>query len=461
MTKIKKSELKTYLFQGIKILKTKLNYAEYCYFILALFFFYHTGVASPHPTTNYHTQRLVATSRAGASFTFQKKKRDSLGELIDDFSEIESTNPQLRDVLLPAISSTNISDSVLSNYFDQLDQFQKITSIFSNRQSFGQAFDYWISQLANLTVKQGVSFYTPRSAIRLMVGIAKPSEGMTIYDPTVGTGGTLIQSADYMRQKGEDPSSVTFYGCETAPDIWAICKMNLLANGIENISIQQKDALLNTNNQFGKFDLVLQNIPVPMESMNKEEIYQTNEEFLKHAFNAVAADGRGVVLVPSSVLNEDRRDFWQNIVSQDWLEAVISLPAKLLHGTNSSASILVINKQKSTARKDNVLFMRPINTPFPYARHNEIEEKDLNTAIEAFDAWKRIPDYANVVSNTTIADQGYKLSVDKYLNIDEEIPNFDITDALKRYRLAAKEREIAVERLMKSLEEYYGFHEPD
>ncbi len=461
MTKFKKSDLKTQLLQGIQILKNKLNYAEYCYFILAVFFFYHTGAVPPQNATNFHTQRLVATSRANASFTAQKKKHNLQGELIDDFSEIEGRNPMLKDVLLPAIPATTISDSILSNYLDQLDQFQKNTSIFSNHESFGQAYDYWISQLAKLTLKQGVSFYTPRSVIRMMIGITKPSEGMTIYDPTVGTGGMFTESANYIRRKGGDISSVTFYGCETAPDIWAICKMNLLAHGLENIFIQQQDALLNTHDLFGKFDLVLQNIPVPTEAMSKREIYQVNETLLKHAFNGIADDGRGAILIPSSILHEDREDLWRQIISQDWLEAVISLPAKLLHGTNSAASVLVINKQKLEAREGKIMFMRPVNTSLPYTRHNELDDKDINAAIDAFESWKRIPEYANIVSNTTIAEQGYNLSVDKYLSISDEEPNFDITSALKRYRLAAKEREVTVDRLMKSLEEHFNFQEPD
>lgn len=460
MTKIKKSDLKTQLLQSIKILKSRLNYSEYCYFILAILFFYHTGSVPPQSSSHFEMQRHISISRIGASYTSQRKKDDLQGELLEDFSEFEDKNPLLKDVLVPAIPATIIPDSVLSNYLDQLEQFRKNTNILSNTDNFGQAYDYWISQLSKLTLKQGVSFYTPRSVIRLMIGITKPSEGMTIYDPTVGTGGMFTESANYIRQKGGDVTSVTFYGCESAPDIWAICKMNLLAHGLENIFIQQQDALLNNHDLFGKYDLVLQNIPVATESMSKRETYQFNEAFLKHTFNGISDDGRGAILVPSYIVHEDREDFWRQIISQDWLEAVISLPAKLLHGTNSAAYILVINKQKPTPREGKILFMRPINTPLPYTRHNELDEKDINDAIDAFDSWKHIPEYASVISNTTIAEQGYKLSVDKYLSISDEALSFDITSALKRYRLAAKERELAVGRLMKSLEEYFNFQEP-
>jgi type I restriction enzyme M protein len=463
MTKIKKSDLKTHLFQGVKIFKGRLNYSEYSYLILALFFFYYTGAVPSQTNASFRTSRLVATTRASANFSFPKKKRDLEGDLLGDFSEIEGRNPMLKNVLLPALATSIIADSALNNYLDQLDEVQKNTTIFSNAETFGQAYDYWISQLAKLTLKQGVSFYTPRSVIQLMVGITKPGEGMTLYDPTAGTGGMFTESAHYIRQNGGDVKSVTFYGCETAPDIWAICKMNLLAHGLGNIVIEQQDALLNDYDLFGKFDLILQSMPVPPESMNKRETYQLNDEFLKHAFKGIAEYGRGAILLSSSILNENREDFWHQVVNRDWLEAVISLPAKLLHGTNSSASIIIINKQKPEAHEGKILFMRPINKPLPYTRHNELEDKDVNAAIEAFDGWKRIPDYANVVSNNIIAAQGYKLSVDKYLNmdIDDEAPTFDITSALKRYRLAAEERKVAVDRLIKSLEDYFLWSEPD
>ena len=464
MTKIKKSELKNHLLKGVQILKAKLNYAEYCYFILAVLFFYNSGsvdIVSARPMTNYQAPRKVTTTRATARVTFQRKKRDSEDELSEAFSEYEGLNPQLKNVLLSAIPTTEITAPILNGYLDQVEQLQNETSIFSNAESFSLAYDYWISQLAKLTVKQGSSFYTPRSVIRLMVGIMKPHEGMTIYDPTVGTGGMFTESASYIKQHGGDVNSVAFYGCETAPDIWAICKMNLLAHRLENITIEQQDALLNSHELFGKFDLILQNIPLQDESKSRRQIHQLNEAFLKHAISGMAEDGRGALLMPSTVLQEDREDFWRQIINQDWLEAVISLPAKLLHGTNASAYIVVINKQKVDSHAGKVLFVRAVDTPLPYTRHNELEDKDIDAVIHAYESWERVPDYANIVSNSTIGEHGYKLSVDKYLSVDDESANIDIASALKRYRSAVQEREAAVARLMKSLEAHYGSVEPD
>jgi type I restriction enzyme M protein len=40
--------------------------------------------------------------------------------------------------------------------------------------------------------KKGGDFYTPRDVVRLMVRLIKPQKGMSIYDPTCGSGGMLI-----------------------------------------------------------------------------------------------------------------------------------------------------------------------------------------------------------------------------------------------------------------------------
>jgi hypothetical protein len=104
----------------------------------------------PQSSTNFHTQRIVSTSRASARFL--RKKNNLQSELIDDFSEFESINPLLKDVLLPAIPAAKISDAVLNDFLAQLNQLPKETLVFSSAENFSQAFDYWISQLAKLTI---------------------------------------------------------------------------------------------------------------------------------------------------------------------------------------------------------------------------------------------------------------------------------------------------------------------
>ena len=42
--------------------------------------------------------------------------------------------------------------------------------------------------------------------------LVKPGAGQEIYDPTVGSGGFLIQSHQYVEEQGENPNDLALYG---------------------------------------------------------------------------------------------------------------------------------------------------------------------------------------------------------------------------------------------------------
>lgn len=72
----------------------------------------------------------------------------------------------------------------------------------------GSAYEFLINMFAESAGKKGGDFYTPRDVIRLMVRIIKPAPGMSIYDPTCGSGGMLIISREYIEQSGGDPTNL-------------------------------------------------------------------------------------------------------------------------------------------------------------------------------------------------------------------------------------------------------------
>ena len=48
--------------------------------------------------------------------------------------------------------------------------------------------------------------------MRLLVNLVEPKEGMSICDPTCGSGGMLIESRKYMEQTGGDPRNLVLEG---------------------------------------------------------------------------------------------------------------------------------------------------------------------------------------------------------------------------------------------------------
>ena len=55
----------------------------------------------------------------------------------------------------------------------------------------GAAYEYLIKYFADSAGKKAGEFYTPADVVRVVVEILDPQPGMSVYDPTVGSGGSL------------------------------------------------------------------------------------------------------------------------------------------------------------------------------------------------------------------------------------------------------------------------------
>jgi type I restriction-modification system DNA methylase subunit len=93
----------------------------------------------------------------------------------------------------------------------------------------------------------------------------KTSYGETFYDPTVGSGGFLIQSHQYVEKQGQDPNDLALYGQDSKGTVWSICNMNMILHNITRFTIENgdtlEDPLILENGQIRKFDRVLANPP--------------------------------------------------------------------------------------------------------------------------------------------------------------------------------------------------------
>ena len=66
--------------------------------------------------------------------------------------------------------------------------------------------------------------------IRLWLGRSRP--GDTVYDPTSGSGGMLVHTADYLREHGQ-PNSARYFAQEMNWGNAAIGKINSVLHGLE------------------------------------------------------------------------------------------------------------------------------------------------------------------------------------------------------------------------------------
>ena len=139
--------------------------------------------------------------------------------------EIEKANPdRLFDIFGDAQwgNKDRLSDALLRDLIDHFSRL-KLGNIDVEADILGQAYEYLIKKFADQTNKKAGEFYTPADVVRILVEIVDPRSGMSVYDPTVGSGGMLIQSRDYVRECGGDPRDLSFYGQDSIGTTWSVC----------------------------------------------------------------------------------------------------------------------------------------------------------------------------------------------------------------------------------------------
>lgn len=142
-------------------------------------------------------------------------------------------------------------------------------------------------------------FFTPRTIVDFMTEILDPQEGELICDPTCGSGGFLIKSFEYIREKIEQNiksekeqlrknkvddnviallnkeldhliegsrmsvlSSNCIFGTDANPRMARVSKMNMIMHGDGHGGVHHHDGLLNVNGIIDeRFDVILTNPP--------------------------------------------------------------------------------------------------------------------------------------------------------------------------------------------------------
>ena len=68
----------------------------------------------------------------------------------------------------------------------------------------GEGYEYLIKKFADDSGHTAAEFYTNRTVVKLMTLITDPQTGESIYDPTCGSGGILLNSALHLKEQGKE-----------------------------------------------------------------------------------------------------------------------------------------------------------------------------------------------------------------------------------------------------------------
>lgn len=159
---------------------------------------------------------------------------------------------------------------LLVSYLDAVDLSNKNASV----DVLGDAYEYLIKRFADEN-KGGTTagqFYTPQEVVDIIVRYLKPQKNDTIYDPTCGSGGFLINAAKYCKSNYGTQKAVRLFGQEDVWNTWAIANINMILHGLD-ARIEKGDTLkdpkfVDEENELliRKFNKVMANFPFSQEN---------------------------------------------------------------------------------------------------------------------------------------------------------------------------------------------------
>ena len=160
--------------------------------------------------------------------------------------------------------------SNLINYLGAVDLSNKNVTV----DILGDAYEYLIKRFAdeNKGGTMAGQFYTPQEVVDIIVRYLKPQEGDTVYDPTCGSGGFLLNAAKYGQSHYHQKKSIRLFGQELVWNTWAICNINMILHGLD-ARIEQGDTIRDpkfkdeeNSLELRLFDKVMANFPFSLEN---------------------------------------------------------------------------------------------------------------------------------------------------------------------------------------------------
>jgi type I restriction enzyme M protein len=351
---------------------------------------------------------------------------------------ISKDNPQLYGIFgdAPWTNKNRLSDETLRNLIEHFSS-ETLTLARVSDDMLGKGYEYLIKKFADDSGHTAAEFYTNRTVVRLMTQLLDPQPGESVYDPTCGSGGMLLEAAMELRDQGREYRNLRLYGQEINLMTSAMARMNLFMHGFEDFEVVRGDTLASPafirDDELRQFDVVLANPPYSIKQWDRDawatDHYGRNflgvppqgradYAFLQHIVKSLKpASGRCAILFPHGILfrDEERAMRTRLLEEHDLVECVIGLGPNLFYNSPMEACVLICRRNKDRTRQNRVLFINAISRVTRRQAQSFLDDQHIAEIVQAYQAYTDVEGFSRVVPVEDILANAGSLSISLYI----------------------------------------------
>jgi type I restriction enzyme M protein len=424
---------------------------------------------------DFHTFQIPK----GCHWADLRRAAENHGVLIQNIMQkIEEANPnQLAQIFgnAPWADHNKMPPERLEKLVSHFSQRDLSPSKISN-DLLGGGYEYLLKRFSDESSTSAGQFFTPRAVVHLLVRILGPQPTDSIYDPTCGSAGMLIEAATEVKNSGGSVRQMRFYGQEVNQTSAAIGRMNLFIHEVEDAQIRREDTLqkpkfIDSKGKLEQFDLVVANPPFSLKDWGADKWAtdphkraiggvppKNNGDYawVQHMITSMKSEtGRVGVVMPHGVLFRGGAEgaIRKHLIESDLLETVIGLAPNLFYGTTIPASLMFFRATKDKKREKHILFIDASKRFGKGKAQNFLTDEDVEDIFAVYQSMgesERPNISARLVSHNEIEENGWDLNISRYLKADAaEVVN--VQDALASFNQARSELAAAEKTLLAKL----------
>lgn len=326
----------------------------------------------------------------------------------------------------------------------------------------GRAYEYLLRKFAEGSGQSAGEFFTPTEVGFLMAHIMRPRPGEDCHDYACGSAGLLVKLQLVAREL--DPTAkvpLKLSGQELQAESYAVAKMNGIIHDME-IEIARGDTMINPKFRTNEGKVRVHDIVVanPMWNQPFAPDVFANDPFdrfrttggvttgkgdwawLQHTLACLGDNGRAAVVLDTGAVtrgsgskNEDKeRNIRKWFVDHDLIDGVILLPDNLFYNTNAAGVIVVLNKRKPTARKDNIVLLNASRRLKKGKPKNYIPEDVIRPLAAAYLKGEPIDSEIAVITRQQAEEADYNLGPSRWVGQASEDNSDSLVTLLERFQ---------------------------